>query len=166
MPQIAAMNRELPLSNSGQLELMRGLSEHGASVRTRVRGASMSPVIHDGDILTIAPLAGADPAVGDIVAVAVPDSQRLIVHRVVRRTATAWVVRGDNCPIQDGLFSAADVLGRVIRVERAGRDVRLGVTVGGRAVAVASRGGLLGALRRALRFASNPSHADDRRDTA
>jgi ribosomal protein S18 acetylase RimI-like enzyme len=118
---------ELCLSNLGQLELLRGLTERGARLRTTVRGASMAPFIRDRDVLTIAPLGGRDPRPGEVVAFTLPGSGRLAVHRVVARDGAGWLIRGDNCPKADGVVARDEMIGRVVRVERAGRDVRLGL---------------------------------------
>jgi ribosomal protein S18 acetylase RimI-like enzyme len=134
---------ELRLSNPGQLELLRGVLERGVPLRTAVRGVSMSPFIRDGDVVTFAPMAGLDPAVGDIVAVALPSQGRMAVHRVVARLPQGWLVRGDNCAEPDGVFAGEAFVGRVIRVERGGRDVRLGLRGQGPWVATLSREGWL-----------------------
>jgi ribosomal protein S18 acetylase RimI-like enzyme len=136
---------DLRLSNPGQLELLRGVAERGVPLRTTVRGFSMSPFIRDGDVVTFEPFAG-EPRVGDVVAVALLQG-RMAVHRVVARTPQGWVVRGDNCPEPDGVFGSGDFVARVVRVERGGHDVRLGLGDQGRWVAVAGRGGWLSRAR-------------------
>lgn len=135
------------LSNAGQLELLRGVAERGAALHTTVRGLSMSPFIRDRDVVTIAPLRGRDPVVGEVVAAVVPDTGRLAVHRVVQRTADGWVVRGDNCPEADGVLGVDDIVGRVVRVQRRGRDVRLGLGREAVLIAAADRRGLVRRLR-------------------
>lgn len=136
----------LHLSNAGQLELLRGVAERGAPLRTTVRGWSMSPFIKDDDVVTIEPLRG-EPRVGDVAAVS--DEGRMAVHRVVARRSRGWLVLGDNCERPDGVYPRAAFVGRVVRVERAGRDVRLGLGASGAWVAALSRGGWLGRARRA-----------------
>lgn len=138
---------ELRLSNRGQLSLLQGVTERGASLHTTVRGVSMTPLIRDGDAVTIAPLKGRSPRVGDVVAFVVPHSCRLAVHRVVAREGTGWLVRGDNCPEPDGVVTTDNILGRVVAVERTGRGVRFGRGAAGALVAALSRRGLLGWLR-------------------
>ena len=135
------------LSNAGQLELLRGVAEHGASLHTTVRGLSMSPFIRDRDVVTIAPLRGREPVVGEVVAAVIPGTGRLAVHRVVERRAQGWVVRGDNCPSDDGVLGLANIVGRVVRVQRRGRDVRLGLGPEAVLIAAADRRGLVRRLR-------------------
>jgi ribosomal protein S18 acetylase RimI-like enzyme len=136
---------QLRLSNPGQLELLRGVAERGVPLRTTVRGFSMHPFVRDGDVATFEPLSG-EPRVGEVVAVALP-AGRMAVHRVVDRTPGGWVVKGDNCPEPDGVFGEGEFVARVVRVERDGREVRLGLGDEGRWVAAASRSGWLGRAR-------------------
>lgn len=81
---------------------------------------------------------------GDIVAFISPCNDRLVVHRVVGCGEKEWLVRGDNAPEPDGWIPSARMLGRVTRVERDGRDVRLGLGVERIVVAFMSRRGWLG----------------------
>ena len=90
----------------------------------------MAPFIRDRDTLTIAPGHGRRPRVGEVVAVSLPGAGQLVVHRLVARVGSRWLVRGDNAPEPDGVVGRGDIVGFVSRVERDGRDVRLGVSVG------------------------------------
>ena len=143
---------ELPLSNLGQLELLRGMMERGLPLRTRVLGLSMMPSIRDGDILTIAPIGDLEPRVGEVIAFVPAGTERLTLHRVVACQESGWLLRGDNCSESDGLIVREEILGRVVRVEREGRDVRFGIGQRGPAVAWLSRKGLLKALRGVVRL--------------
>ncbi len=137
---------QLALSNVGQLQLLRAFEERGAGLRTTVRGASMSPFLRDRDVVTLAPLNGREPRVGDIVAAALGQPERLVIHRVVARRPGGWLIRGDACPHADGVVTGSAVLGRVQRVERGGRRVRAGAEAGlfgGAMVAVLSRRSVL-----------------------
>jgi len=86
----------------------------------------MAPFIRDGDVVTISPLGSDRRQLGGVIAVSLPGSRRLVIHRAVARVGSSWLVRGDNSPRPDGLVRAADALGRVVRVERAGRTVVVG----------------------------------------
>lgn len=84
--------------------------------RVAVRGPSMSPALHDGDVVLVRFGAAARP--GDPVLVrwaARPD--QLSVKRAVRRVDDGWWVRGDN-PFGS---TDSDVLGpaQVVAVVRA-----------------------------------------------
>ncbi len=116
---------ELRLSNPAQLELLRGMEERGVPLRTTVRGFSMSPFIRDRDVLTIAPLNKKPLSVGQVVAFSHPENGMLVIHRIVKHTGAGWLLKGDNCPETDGLVTEDRIIGRVTRVERNGRKVRL-----------------------------------------
>ena len=121
----------------------------------------MAPFIRDFDVITVVPL-GSSPRTGDVVAFESPADQRLVVHRVVGRRGTELLIQGDNQPgAEDDAVPENRVLGRVNRVERDGKPVRLGLGTERRAVAFLSRKGLLGVLAgkaRAL-FRRRPSEA-------
>ncbi len=134
---------ELHLSNLGQLELLRAVVERGASLRTRARGLSMAPFIRDGDVLTIAPMDGSAPRIGEVIAFVQPDTGRLAIHRAIARVGAGWLVRGDNCPAPDGVVPRGAILGVLVRVEREGRDVRLGLGAEARLIAWLQRAHVL-----------------------
>lgn len=63
--------------------------------RVAVRGPSMSPALHDGDVVLARFGAAARP--GDVVLVAwAARPGQLSVKRAVRRDGPGWWVRGDN----------------------------------------------------------------------
>jgi hypothetical protein len=134
---------ELHLSNQGQLELLRAMVERGRSLRTRVRGFSMSPFIRDDDVLTIATMNGRAPRIGEVVAFILPDMGRLAIHRIVARVGAGWLLRGDNSAKADGVVARENILGVVTRVERNGHDVRLGQGAQARLIAWLQRAHVL-----------------------
>ena len=141
---------ELSLSNLVQLELLRATMERGLPFRTRVLGFSMLPLIADDDVVTIDPLGEVAPRMGEVVAFVSPESERLTLHRVVGRAVDGWVLRGDNCRESDGVVAADGILGRIVRVERDGRDVGFGTGFCGASVAWLSRCGAIAAARTTL----------------
>lgn len=135
---------ELRLSNLGQLELLRGMHERGVPLRIMVRGSSMHPFIRDRDVLTIAPLDSRDPRAGEVVAFTHPVTGRLVIHRVIKETDRGWLLRGDNCSKSDGEVTKEQIIGRVTRIERGGREVGLGLGPERKLIALLNRGpGLL-----------------------
>lgn len=118
---------ELHVSNLSQQELLRGMAERGVPLRTTVRGFSMAPFIRDRDVVTIAPITGVEPRVGDVVAFTLSESGRFAIHRVVARIGEGWLMRGDSAPQADAVVTREQLIGRVVRVERDGRDVHVGL---------------------------------------
>jgi len=135
--------------------LMRAVLEKGKDFRYEARGASMLPLIKDGDVVTVRPLSGSEPRTGDVVAFADPGGDRVRVHRIVTAGNGAYRLKGDHDSGEDGVFSRDAILGRIVRVERGGRAVRLGPALRSPALARLSRSfWLTGLFRRARRVFS------------
>lgn len=100
----------------------RIVREHGC-VRFCARGASMLPTIWPGDVLTIGAAPMAAIRNGDVVLVA--RDSGWCAHRVLSRTATTLITRGDALATTDPPATDAELLGRVISVERHGRELKL-----------------------------------------
>jgi ribosomal protein S18 acetylase RimI-like enzyme len=130
---------ELPLSNLGQLELLRGAMERGKPFRTQVRGLCMQPSICDGDVLTLAPIGSRPPAVGEMVAFVRPDTGQLAVHRIIAQSGDDWLIQSDNGAEVDGIVALDQIIGRVIGIERDARAVRFGLGAEARAIAWLTR---------------------------
>lgn len=95
----------------------------------------MMPFIHDGDILTIAPLTSAYSRLGEVVAFVHPGNGKLIVHRVLRICGVKHLIQGDARCEADGWVQSSRILGRVVAVERSGKNIRFGL--GAERVAIA-----------------------------
>lgn len=118
----------LPISGQALLDLMREVLARGRPFRFRARGWSMTPFIRDGDVVTVAPLGGGRPSVGEVVAFQRPETGRVVVHCVIAQAADGCFIQGDGGPAcEDGLIPGENVLGRVTRVQRDGRDIWLGL---------------------------------------
>ena len=118
---------ELYLSGPALFELLQAVFDKGMSFRFKAKGFSMSPFIKDGDVVTIFPLAGASPRLGDVVVFVHPEMGRLIIHRVAGKRGDSILIRGDNTNDADGLIPKANILGRVTKVERDEKEVFLGL---------------------------------------
>lgn len=147
----AGPGTELPLGGEALAGLMRAVLEKGKPFRFEARGASMHPVIRDGDVVTVRPLGGARPGTGDIVAFVHPLTKGVLVHRVVRAEERGYVLKGDNALAEDGPVAADGILGRVARVERDGRTVRTGRALRSPGLARLSRSAWFTRLVRRLR---------------
>lgn len=112
------------LSGESLFSLLEDVLKKGVPFRFRARGYSMSPLIKDGDIITIAPLVN-NPSLGDIIAFR--HHGKSFVHRIVGRKGDAYLIQGDNNIGLDGLVPKSQILGRLIRIERNERKVYLGL---------------------------------------
>jgi signal peptidase I len=104
---------------------LRGLLSAGHTARFLASGDSMYPAIRSGDYLYIVPCAVSELRRGDVVLAAT--DRGLTAHRIVRiserDSSIRLTTRGDNSLRNDPSVGAADVLGRVGRVE-GGTNVR------------------------------------------
>jgi signal peptidase I len=88
----------------------------GPALYLVVRGDSMLPAFHDGDLVVV--MAGTSYNVGEAVAYRVPageiGSGLIVVHRIVEVGDDSFVIRGDNNPAPDPTRPAqGDFVGRV-----------------------------------------------------
>jgi len=100
----------------------------GACVRFQATGQSMHPAIKDGEVIKVEPVEPSHIRKGDIVLYRM--KKGVIAHRVVqigRRNGGPpfFVLRGDTLETCDGIVEPRQVIGRVISVERNGRDYKL-----------------------------------------
>ena len=90
------------------------------ALRLKVSGSSMLPNIWPGDVLSIQKATPHDLSPADVVVFR--RGSRLIAHRVLTTdldgTGACLATRGDGLEETDLPVRAADVVGRVIRVER------------------------------------------------
>jgi len=96
----------------------------------------MLPFIHSDDKICVSPVAKMSIRVGDILVFVRPPDNQVIAHRVVKSSSDGFLCKGDNVTsLNDGWISYGSVLGRVERVQRKGKDVRIGVKLGNRLIA-------------------------------
>jgi hypothetical protein len=133
----------LSLSGLALQEFLRAVLARGSTFRFKARGFSMHPFIQDGDVVTVSPLGGRYPRLGEVMAACHSETLKLMVHRVLSRREGGVLLRGDNSPAADGYIPAGKVLGRVTRVERNGQRVRLGLGLERSFVAFLSRHDML-----------------------
>jgi hypothetical protein len=131
------------LSGRALQEFLQAVLAKGASFRFEARGFSMHPFIKDGEVITISPVQRGRLYAGDVVAFCHPETGRLTVHRIVKKNAQDFLLRGDNCSEADGLVPAASLLGRVTEVGGKNRIRRLGLGPERFILALLSRYGLL-----------------------
>jgi len=149
---------ELSLSGESLLALLEAVLAKGVPFRFRARGFSMSPLIKDGDVLTVAPCGETRLRPGDAVAFISPLNGKPIVHRIICLDRGFVVVKGDNVAEPDDLVPERDILGIVTSVEREGKKVRFGLGAEKRLIAFFSSRGffekLLSVARRIFRPAT------------
>lgn len=120
---------ELLLHPADFAGLSRAVLAKGCLFRFGARGTSMTPFIRDGDIITIAPLSGQAPRFGEVVAFSRSNEIQsvLVIHRIVGRGSRGFAIQGDGNVCTPEFVPSKDILGRVVKIERDGRAVRLGL---------------------------------------
>ncbi len=116
-----------PRIDAVKSELLREVLRAFDEARLRVSGSSMLPSVRPGDVLVIRREIPPQILPGEVVVFA--RGERLFAHRVVRKSCMAGqpllITRGDALPHEDAPLSSGELLGRVVRVERAPRQVYL-----------------------------------------
>jgi hypothetical protein len=142
-PHSIVRKGEFSISGSALIELLQDVLGKGAPFRFRTRGFSMVPFIKDGDLVTVSPLLGSSPGLGDVVAFIQPGTRRLAIHRIIGKKDSSLLIKGDNTHQIDGLIPETNILGYVTRVERDGKKVSLGLGLERFFIALLARRGLL-----------------------
>jgi signal peptidase I len=110
-------------AHRAKCELAEEVLRSFGGVRLRVRGLSMLPSVWPGDVLLIRRQDIGETSPGDIVLFT--RGGGLVAHRVVLRKGdrerTLVITRGDALSALDSPITAADLLGKVCRIRRAGQ---------------------------------------------
>ena len=113
------MDPKLQARSDAANELVVEIAAKFGRVRFRVTGASMMPSVWPDDIVEIRRCDPADLEPAQIVLYR--RMGRLVVHRIIRVEPDFLVTRGDAVSDEDSPIRKADVLGRVVRIQRRGR---------------------------------------------
>ena len=101
------------------LDLALDQLANGRELRLRVVSDSMAPLILPGDFITLEPVAGHQLRRGDLVILL--RDEEWITHRLVARTQTGWLTKGDNRRRLDAPVAEGQLIGLVKAIERQGR---------------------------------------------
>ena len=112
-------NSQADLTTLDFLRLASYQFSQESELRVKMAGKSMCPAIDEDDFVSIAPTAGDQLAVGDVVLYA-SLSDTAVIHRIVKIDGGVIVTRGDFCTIDDTPVPIDRVLGKVINVDRDG----------------------------------------------
>ena len=119
MSRSAAAPPVIGIREPGALDLVQTLLRQGLTVRIRVSGGSMRPLLQGGELVEVVPLGQAIPCFGDILFVRSRQDSP-IIHRLIWRRSRNGVpqllTKGDACSGFDGFIPASQVLGRVERI--------------------------------------------------
>ncbi|MEW6734572.1 MAG: S24/S26 family peptidase [Acidobacteriota bacterium] len=102
------------------------LLKRGCQIRFQASGNSMHPTIRNGEVITIEPAQICQLRTWDIVFY--KGVRGLLAHRLLSFTEVdngSLILRGDACSDCDEPVTPAQILGRVIAVERSNGSIRL-----------------------------------------
>jgi hypothetical protein len=85
----------------------------GRPLRLEGEGTSMWPVVREGEVVEVLPLAGGGVREGDVVLA--EGSAGLYLHRVLRLQGDRVLLKGDANPLPDGWVPVGALLGRLAR---------------------------------------------------
>jgi len=131
------------LSGKALGELVRATLSKEASFRASVKGFSMSPFIKDGDIVTVSALPDYQIYFGRAVAFIHPETDKLVIHRIIGKKGNFYFIKGDKIQNVDGSIPRENILGVVTKVERKGEKTNLGLGIERFLIAFLSKRGLL-----------------------
>jgi signal peptidase I len=103
-------------------EILQAVLSKGFSIRFKAKGFSMFPVIKDGDIITVSPFPGVSIRSGNIIAFIHPQTEKLVVHRLIETKENGFLTKGDNSLETDGDIPGTYILGKVTRIEKKGKS--------------------------------------------
>ena len=107
--------------------LIRAATVGGNAISFNAPGGSMYPFIHSGDKIVISPIDACSIRTGDVLTFVHNPRGRVLAHRVIKIEKDRYLCKGDNSAYQaDGWIGFDDVFGRVERVLRNGKAIRLG----------------------------------------
>ncbi|MFC2155975.1 S24/S26 family peptidase [Acidobacteriota bacterium] len=122
-PVIEKRKEEMFIYGPEMAGLISAVHDKGAVFRFKAPGSSMRLSIRDKDILTLSPLHGMAPLPGEVAAFRRPRTNRLILHRVIKKKGKSFFFRGDSQHHIDANIPQENIIGVVTQVERSGRKL-------------------------------------------
>jgi signal peptidase I len=115
------------LGNSQLLKLCQEVLEKDGCLRFRALGSSMLPSLRPGDVITVGSVEPHTILLGDVILYRQND--RLYAHRVIGKKGVEemdlLITKGDYVPSSVSCINDYEIMGKVIKIERRGRIIRL-----------------------------------------
>lgn len=107
-------------------DMWREVCSKGTTLRFKVSSGSMLPLLDVGDVIKVCRVEPSVVCVGDLVAF--QDGNDIIVHRIIAKKSShnklIFRHRGENA-VSSGFFEGKNLIGRIISVEKEGREISL-----------------------------------------
>jgi hypothetical protein len=117
------MDGRADLRDAVKRNLVADVARSFGQVRLKVTGTSMLPSVYPGDILTVQRCHAADLNPGQIILGF--RNEALVAHRLVRKEKNQFLTRGDSLYNYDHPFQVEEILGRVVSIDRDGREISI-----------------------------------------
>jgi len=147
---VALKNSIKKISLADFADILNAAGDKNARITFKAEGASMSPFIKTGDILTIN-MDEFYPSTGTVVAHIDSGRKKVLIHRIIARQEDRYILKGDNCKFIDGVVSKSSLVGFVESVQRRGDFILFGLGKEKKIIALLSRSGLLFPILQFLR---------------
>lgn len=142
---------DLAISTELLGEVLQSILTEETKIRFRAPGNSMMPFIRHKDTLTIAPVSQSTPKIGRVVAFIHPKNKNLLIHRIVDKKHSLFLLKGDNSPLlDDGWIKLSQIIGCITSIERNNRKIRFGLGSERYLIAFFSKRNLLTKITRRL----------------
>lgn len=108
-------------------ELSTEILKNKHILRFEARGGSMRPFIKDRDIIKVKTIAPESLKPGDIVFFSSADD-KLTAHRIIKirkdkKNSLSFLTKGDACTDYDRAILPSKILGKIISIERNGKEI-------------------------------------------
>lgn len=115
------MENKRTISNEEFFKHITSLLDSGETVRLRVKGYSMTPVIiNERDDVLLMPAKGVELHKNDIVLFKEPKTGVYILHRIVEKRNETYIIRGDGNLFGKESCHIGDIAGVVVKIYRNG----------------------------------------------
>lgn len=105
-------------------ELVSNVARDSGEVCLKVHGVSMLPAVWPEDVVTVRPSNFAELRRGEIVLFRRDDG--LTLHRIIQIAADHVITRGDTLLCDDRPVRDVEIVGKLVSIDRRGRQVGLG----------------------------------------
>jgi len=99
-------------------QLIKQLIENRLFISTK--GTSMLPLLYDNDYIFLKKISFYNINTDDIISFT--NGKRTITHRVIYKTKKYFITKGNNNPESDGKIYPRQIIGKVIKVKRDGKE--------------------------------------------
>ena len=114
---------EVSFTELALVELLQAVFDKEKCFKFRTIGLSVFPFVKNNDVVTVCPLQGTLPNLGDIVVFIHPRTKKLVVQRLIGENKDSYLIKENSVKVKYSSIPKLKILGRVEKVERNGKEV-------------------------------------------